>query len=58
MPVREVAQRIFKRKLYARRDNGVIRGAQIRARAAKLPDIFEGSQDGSNQIRCAPCRSM
>lgn len=51
MPVHEVARQIFERKLYTRRDNGVLRGAQVRARAAKLPDIFEGSQDGSNQIR-------
>jgi hypothetical protein len=42
---------IFEEKLYARRDGGILCGAQIRARAAKLPDIFEGSQDGSNRIR-------
>ena len=54
VPVHEIAREIFERKLYARRDGALIRGAQIRARASKLPDVFEGSQDGSNQIRLRP----
>lgn len=51
MPVHAVAREVYERELYHRRDRGVIHPGQIRARAAKRPDLFEGSLDGSNRIR-------
>lgn len=51
MSAHELARVIFERELYRRRDLGVIHPGQIRARAAKLPDLFEGSRDGSNRVR-------
>lgn len=51
MAVHDIAREIYRRELYRRKDRGVIPPGQIRARAAKYPDLFEGSQDGSNRIR-------
>jgi hypothetical protein len=51
LPVHEIARAVFVRKLYRRRDGGVVRPSQIRARAARYPEVFEGSHDGSNRVR-------
>jgi hypothetical protein len=47
----DIARAVFVRKLYRRRDGGVIHPSQIRARAARYPELFEGSHDGSNRVR-------
>lgn len=49
--VHEIARLITERNLYRRRDNHPLPPAQVRARAAKYPDLFEGSTDGTNRIR-------
>lgn len=51
MPVHEIARAVYERELYRRRDRGVIHPAQIRARIAHHPELFEGSSDGSNTAR-------
>ena len=51
MSVHELARAIYEGELYQRKDRGVIPPGQIRARAAKYPDLFEGSTDGSNRVR-------
>mgnify|MGYP001555528030 CR=1 FL=1 len=47
----ELARLIYGRELYSRKDRGVIPPGQVRARAAKYPDLFEGTTDGTNRIR-------
>jgi hypothetical protein len=47
----ELARAVFERGLYRRRDRGVILAGQVRARAAKYPDLFEATLDGTNRIR-------
>lgn len=54
MAVHEIARQVYDCELYRRKDRGIIPPGQIRARAAKYPDLFEGSQDGSNRIRLRP----
>lgn len=51
MSVHELAREIYDRALYRRKDRGVIPPGQIRARATKYRDLFEGTVDGSNRIR-------
>ncbi len=51
MPAHKLAHEIQERGLYKRRDRNVIQPGQIRARAAKYPDLFEGTRDGTNRIR-------
>lgn len=51
MPAHEIARVVYDRDLYQRKDRGVILPGQIRARASKYPDLFEGTTDGSNQVR-------
>lgn len=51
MTVHELAQEIYGRELYQRKDRGVIPPGQVRARAARYQDLFEGTVDGSNRIR-------
>ena len=51
VPVHEVARLITERKLYRRKDRHPLPPAQVRARAAKHPDLFEGTRDGTNRIR-------
>jgi hypothetical protein len=49
--VHELARQIYERELYKRKDRGIIPPGQVRARAAKYQDLFEGTVDGSNRIR-------
>jgi hypothetical protein len=49
--VHDLAREIYDRELYRRKDRGVIPPGQIRARASKYPELFEGSTDGTNRIR-------
>jgi hypothetical protein len=57
MRAHEIARAIYERELYQRRDRGVIEPGQVRARAAKYPNLFEGSRDGTNRVRLrAPAR--
>ena len=51
MAVHDLAREIYDRELYRRKDRGVISPGQVRARAAKYQDLFEGTVDGSNRIR-------
>ncbi len=51
VPVHEVARRVTERGLYRRKDRHPLPPAQVRARAAKYPDLFEGTRDGTNRIR-------
>lgn len=51
IPVHEIARQIYERELYKRKDRGVLPPGQVRARAARYQDLFEGSADGSNRIR-------
>jgi hypothetical protein len=51
MSVHELARTIYERGLYRRKDRGVIPPGQVRARAAKYPELFEGTRDGTNRIR-------
>lgn len=51
MPAHELAQLVYERELYRRKDRGVIPPGQVRARAAKYPALFEGTTDGTNRIR-------
>lgn len=51
MTVHELAREIYDRELYRRKDRGAIPPGQVRARAAKYQDLFEGTVDGSNRIR-------
>ncbi len=54
MPARELARAIYERGLYQRKDAGVISPGQIRARASKYSELFEGTADGSNRVRLRP----
>ena len=47
----ELAREIYERELYRRKDRGVIPAGQVRARAANYPELFEGSNDGTNSVR-------
>jgi hypothetical protein len=49
--VHDVARLITERKLYRRKDQHPLPPAQVRARAAKYPELFEGTTDGTNRIR-------
>lgn len=51
MTVHELAQEIYDRELYRRKDRGVIPPGQVRARAARYGDLFEGTVDDANRIR-------
>jgi hypothetical protein len=51
VPVHEVARRITERRLYNRKDRHPLPPSQVRARAGKYPDLFEGTTDGTNRIR-------
>jgi hypothetical protein len=51
MSAHELARIIHARGLYSRRDRDVIQPGQVRARAAKYPDLFEGTKDGTNRVR-------
>jgi hypothetical protein len=51
VPVHEVARLITERQLYRRKDANPLPPAQVRARAAKHPELFEGTRDGTNRIR-------
>jgi hypothetical protein len=51
MPVHAIAREVYERELYHRKDRGVIHPAQVRARAARYPHLFEGSTDGTNRVR-------
>jgi hypothetical protein len=51
MSAHALGRAISARGLYARGDGDIVRSGQIRARAAKYPHLFEGSRDGSNQVR-------
>ena len=51
VPVHEVARLITERRLYRRKDGHPLPPAQVRARAAKCADLFEGTTDGTNRIR-------
>jgi len=51
VPVYEVARRVTERGLYRRKDRHPLAPAQVRARAAKYPELFEGTRDGTNRIR-------
>jgi hypothetical protein len=52
----ELARVIYERELYQRKDRGVIHPAQIRARAARYEDLFEGTTDGTNRVRLVASR--
>ena len=49
--VYEIARLISERNLYRRRDGQPLPPAQVRARAAKHPELFQGSTDRTNRIR-------
>jgi hypothetical protein len=49
--VHEVARLVTERQLYGRKDGHPLPPAQVRARAAKYPGLFEGTTDGTNRIR-------
>lgn len=49
--VHEVARLVTERRLYGRKDGHPLPPAQVRARAAKHPELFEGTTDGTNRIR-------
>jgi hypothetical protein len=51
VPVHEVARLVTERRLYGRKDGHPLPPAQVRARAAKHPQMFEGTTDGTNRIR-------
>jgi hypothetical protein len=51
VPVHEVARLVTDRRLYRRKDGYPLPPGQIRARAAKYPELFEGTADGTNRIR-------
>lgn len=51
VPVREVTRLITERQLYQRKDRHPLPPAQVRARAAKYSELFEGTTDGTNRIR-------
>jgi hypothetical protein len=51
MPSHEIARTIWSENLYQRRDRHVLPPAQVRARAAQYPDLFETTSDGSGMIR-------
>lgn len=51
LPAHRLAQLIYEGELYRRRDRGVIPPGQVRARAAKYPELFETTIDGSGQVR-------
>lgn len=51
VPVHEVARRVTERGLYRRKDRHPLPPAQVRARAAKYSELFEGTRDGTNRIR-------
>jgi hypothetical protein len=53
VPVHEVARLVTERRLYGRKDGHPLPPAQVRARAAKHPQLFEGTTDGTNRIRLA-----
>lgn len=51
----EIAAAINSRSLYRRRDGGPVTAAQVRARAARYPALFDARADGSGRIRlCSP----
>jgi hypothetical protein len=49
--VHEVARLVTEHRLYDRKDGHPLPPAQVRARAAKHPESFEGTTDGTNRIR-------
>ena len=49
--VHEVARLVTERGLYRRKDRHPLPPAQVRARAAKYDELFEGTRDGTNRIR-------
>jgi hypothetical protein len=51
VPVHEVARQITGRGHYRRKDRSPVPPSQVRARAAKYPELFEGTTDGTNRIR-------
>jgi hypothetical protein len=51
VPVHEVARQITGRGHYRRKDHSPVPPSQVRARAAKYPELFEGTTDGTNRIR-------
>ncbi len=51
VPVHEIARLVTERRLYERKDGEPVPAAQVRARAAKYPELFEGTRDGTNRIR-------
>lgn len=51
MPAHKIAKAIWERDLYQRRDRHPLPPAQVRARAAQYPELFDASSDGSGQIR-------
>jgi hypothetical protein len=51
MSAHALGRAISARGLYERGDGDDVRSSQVRARAAKYPHLFEGSRDGSNQVR-------
>ena len=51
MPAHKIAKAIWERNLYQRRDRHPLPPAQVRARAAQYPDLFDTSSDGSGEIR-------
>jgi hypothetical protein len=54
VPVHEVARLVTARRLYGRKDGHPLPPAQVRARAAKHPELFDGTTDGTNRIRLSP----
>jgi hypothetical protein len=51
LTAREIAAAINSRSLYQRRDGGSVTAAQVRARAARYPALFDASTDGSGRVR-------
>ena len=51
VPVYEVARLVTERGLYRRKDRHPAPPSQVRARAAKYPELFEGTSDGTNRIQ-------
>jgi hypothetical protein len=57
VPVHEVARLITERGLYNRKDRRPLPPGQVRARASKYPELFEGTADGTNRIRLRRLRA-